>query len=98
MNGMATIAFDSRPHARVHEVLGVGGRGGEVDDGLPRLVLDLDQLARVLGRVAALGDDERDRVTDVAHVADRERRRNGHLLAEHGVPRLAVAGRRSLAT
>ena len=32
MNGTATIAFDSRPQPRVHEVLGVGGGGGEVDD------------------------------------------------------------------
>ncbi len=72
------------------DVLGVVRRGGEVDDRLPRLVLDLDELGGVLGRVAAVGDDDRDRVTHVADVADRERRGQRHLGPEHGVPRLAV--------
>ena len=43
--------------------------------------LDLDELGRVLGEVAALGDDERDRLADEAHVAvgQRAERRAGHL-------------------
>ena len=58
----------------MHEVLGVGRRRGEVDDRGLRVEVDLDQLAGVLGDVATRGDDERDRVADVAHVGRRERR------------------------
>ncbi len=37
-------------------------------DGRQRLVVDEDQLGRVLGDVAALGDDDGDRLADVAHL------------------------------
>ena len=37
-----------------------------------RLVLDLDQVARVLGDVAVLGDHGRDRLAVVAHLLDRD--------------------------
>ena len=52
----------------MHEVLVVGRRDLGVDDGDERLVVDLDELAGVLGEVAVLGDDERDGVADEAHV------------------------------
>ena len=71
--------------ARVHDVVGVGARLRVVDDGLLRVVVDLDHLARVLGEVAGLGDDDGDRVAHVAHVGDRERRRHRELLAHHRV-------------
>ena len=47
----------------VHQHVG-GLRAGEVDDRGQRLVVDVDQFERVLGDVAALGDDERHRVAD----------------------------------
>ena len=37
-----------------------------------RLVLDLDQVARVLGDVAVLGDHRGDRLAVVAHLLDRD--------------------------
>ena len=37
-----------------------------------RLVVDLDQLAGVLGDVARVGDHHRDRLADMAHPVDRE--------------------------
>ena len=42
-----------------------GHRLLDVDDDRQRLVLDVDQLEGVLGKVAALGDDHRDRLADV---------------------------------
>jgi len=44
-----------------------------VDDGVERLVLDLDELRRVTRELAGLRDDRDDRLTDVAHLAERER-------------------------
>ena len=45
-----------------------------VDDGRQRLVVDLDELGRVLGEVAVVGDDQRDRVADEAHLVLGQRR------------------------
>ena len=55
-----------------HGIAGRGDRGFGVDHGRQRLVLDLDQLERVLGDVAALGGDDRDRLADVAHAVQRD--------------------------
>ena len=44
-----------------------------VDDDVERLVVDLDQLRRVAGELARLGDDRGDGLAEVAHLADRER-------------------------
>ena len=44
-----------------------------VDDDVERLVLDLDELRGVARELARLGDDGRDRLADVAHLADGER-------------------------
>ena len=49
-----------------------GSRCARVEHRLERLVLGLDQLGRVLGERTALGDDERDRLADVAHSLARE--------------------------
>ena len=38
-----------------------------------RLVLDLDQLQRVLGEIAVGRDHDRHRLADIAHLADRDR-------------------------
>ena len=64
---------DVRALLGVHEVLGVGRRGLEVDDGRQRVELELHEVARVLGDVAVLGDHEHDRVADEAHVGVGER-------------------------
>ena len=74
-----------------HGVPARGHRGLGVDHHRQVLVLDLDQVARVLGDVAVLGDHRRHRFADVAHPIDRHavlhhrrarelRRRAGHLL------------------
>ena len=47
------------------------------DHGVERLVVDLDRVPRILGQVAALGDDEGDRITDVADLPVRERTEHG---------------------
>ena len=90
VNGTSTIALDGKPQAPCTRCSVSSGGGGEVDDGVGGVEVELDELARILGDVAALGDHQGDRVTDVAHVADGERRRDLQLLAEHRVPRLAV--------
>ena len=48
-------------------------RAARVRDHGQRLVLDLDELGRVAGELARLGDDDRDRVADEPHAADGER-------------------------
>ena len=75
----------------VDEMVGVSGGTRVVNDRLGRIEVELDQLAGVLGDITALGDHDGDRFTDVAHIADGQRRWNLQLLAEHGVPRLAIA-------
>ena len=72
----------------MHDVLGITRRGHEVDARVAWLDVQLDELACVLGDVAALGNHERDGLAHVADVAARERRWHLELLAEHRVPRL----------
>ena len=67
------LGDDVRAVVLVHERVGVLGRR-VVDDRGERLVVDVDELGRVLGEVPALGDHERDRVADEAHLALGERR------------------------
>ena len=50
---------------------GVGRRRDRVEHGVERVVVDLDELGRVLGEVAVAGDDDGDRLADVAHGVDR---------------------------
>ena len=50
--------------------LGCGFRRG---DGRQRFDIDNDRFGGVLGRVHGLGDDEGDRIADIAHLADRQR-------------------------
>ena len=57
----------------VHQLVVVVDREPQVDRPRARFVLDVDQLARVLGERPALGDDEDDRVADEAHDAARHR-------------------------
>ena len=71
---------DEHVAARVTKIGGWLGSSASADDatGVQLVVVDLDQLGGVLGDVAALGDDERDRVADQPDLVggqDRERRR-----------------------
>ena len=61
-----------------------------VDDGRQRLVVDVDELGRVLGEVERLGDDERDGVADETHLVVGERRAR-RLRARPDRPRCATA-------
>ena len=63
------------------------GGDDDVDDGVEGLVVDLDELGRVPGLLAGLGDDDGDGIADVAHLADRQRRMRRLL---HGVAVLEV--------
>ncbi len=54
-----------------HGVAGCRDRGLGIDHRRQLLVVDLDQLERVLGDIAALGGDDRDRLADVAHAVER---------------------------
>ena len=49
----------------------VGSRDDGVEDGVERVVVDLDELGRVLGEVAALGHDDRERLAHVPCRVDR---------------------------
>ena len=81
------------PWARVHERVGVLGLR-VVDDRRERLVVDVDQLGRVLGDVAVLGDDQRDGIADEADLAvgERRARRLGARRADRRVPLLLDSG------
>ena len=61
-----------------------------VDDGWQRLVVDVDQLGRVFGEVEALGDHQRDRITDEAHLVFGQRwaGRLGTVRPDRSVPLL----------
>ena len=48
-------------------------RGDRIDDRRQRLVIDFDQLKRVLGEVAVGCDHDRHRLTDIAHAAGGDR-------------------------
>ena len=61
---------DVRLQLLVHERRAVLPRLERVEHDRQRLVLDLDQVARVLGDVAVLGDHGRDRLAVVAHLLD----------------------------
>ncbi len=62
-----------RPELLVDDRSAVRERGLRVDDRLERLVVDLDELGRVLGERAALGEDDGDAVACVPHLVRRER-------------------------
>ncbi len=58
----------ARPALRMQHRIAAGAqRGLRIDDHRQVLVLDLDQITRVLGNIAALGDDRRHRLADVPH-------------------------------
>ena len=77
------------PYVLVDEDVGVD-RGEVVDHRRKALVVDDHELARVLGDVAVVGDDERDRVADEANLAlgQRRSRRLRRRRTELGVPLL----------
>jgi hypothetical protein len=63
----------------VRAVLMGGGRAGfqgiaAIGDGGKDIVIDIDQLGRVLGNIAAIGDDHADRFADMDDFALGERR------------------------
>ena len=60
-------------------------RGARVGDGGQRLVVDLDRFGGVLRLRQGLGDDERDRLAEMAHLADGERRAR-RIVARRAVP------------
>ena len=66
----------------VDERRAVGERGFRVDDRVERLVVDGDELGRVLRRCARVGNDDSDRVALVARLVGRERavHRRGRVL------------------
>jgi len=76
--GVATLGME-------HGIAGGGYRLLEIDHRRQRIVLDLDQLAGVLGDIAALGHHGRDRLAHVTHLvhgnAVLRRRRAGEVRA-----------------
>src|SRR3954454_19563950 len=44
-----------------------------IDDRRQWLIIDLDQFERILREVAAAGNDDPDRLADIAHALDRDR-------------------------
>ena len=68
----------------------------EVDHGVERVVVDLDQLGGIDGGRFGLGDDHGDRLTDESNLVDRQRRPGAGSVEDHEtVERLhAQVGRR----
>ena len=58
---------------RMNERRGFFARGARIDDRFERRVFDRHQLGGVFGDIAALGDDQRHRLADIAHPLDRKR-------------------------
>ena len=81
---------DVRAELLVHERRAVLPRLERVEHDRQRLVLDLDQVARVLGDVAVLGDHRRDRLAVVAHLLDRDHVLDDRAGAERGQRRRAL--------
>ena len=91
-----------RAELRVDERRAVLERLLDVGDRRERLVLDLDELGRVLGERAGLGDDDGDTVALVARLVGREREVRRHLdvlghrpgARQPALPVLGIARRR----
>ena len=66
--GVPTSIATFEPSSGCTRCSSSAARASQSTTGDQRLVVDLDELAGVLGDVAALGDHERDRVADEAHV------------------------------
>ena len=62
-----------RAELLVHQRRTLGQRSLRIDDRWKRLVLDLDQLGRILRAAAAQSGNDGDRVARVAHLVDRQR-------------------------
>ena len=73
-------------------------RAARVDHRLERLVLDVDQLERVAGRVVVVGDDERDLLALEAHLVGREHRLRGRPTSSASTPSRAPRGRAPVMT
>ena len=80
--GERRVDRDVRAHLLVHERRGRIHRLCRVDDRVEKLVLNFDQVARVLGHVAARRDDRGDRLSD-----------ESHLVGGHASPRMPIGGR-----
>ena len=76
MSPPATVQWNAMLPGRSACSCGAPGRGGflRIDDRRQRLVLDVDQLERVVRLIRRLGDDDGDRVADVPHDVLGERR------------------------
>ena len=72
-----------------HRRVGVERLAG-VDDGVERVVVDVDELQRVAGRVAVLGDDERHLLTLEAHLVGGQH--GLHVVGQRRHPRQALLG------
>ena len=72
------------PELLVDERRVLGLRLERVEHDRQRLVLDLDQVAGVLGDVAVLGDHRRDGLAVVAHLLDRDQVLDDRAGAEGG--------------
>ena len=85
----AALGMQHRIAARIDRLHHVG-------DGRQRLVFDLDESDGVLGDVAAIGDDQRHRLADMAHLAERDAalldRRVGKARQRPGLARRLLAG------
>jgi hypothetical protein len=68
-----TVARDIRAQALVQHLRIGGERRARLHHDRQRVIVDLDQVKRVLSDVAAGRDDHRDRLTDIAHAVDRDR-------------------------
>ena len=58
---------------RVQQGRGFLARLERIDHRRQRAIFDAHEIGRVLGEIAVLGDDKRDRLADIAHAPDRER-------------------------
>ena len=86
-----------RPALRMqHRIAPRVDRLHHVGDGRQRLVFHLDESDSILGEITAIGDHQRHRLADVAHLAECDAalldRRTGEAGQRPGLPRGLVAG------
>ena len=76
----AAPADDVRSRFRMQQRRAAGHRALQIGDGGERVVVNADQIAGIFRDITRVGDDDRDRLADIAHAVDGNRKINDRRL------------------